>query len=341
VKYRKDKLAGLLKLLRRLVDKSNVLGETICFLPGKLVGYDGMVSMQIPFDTDLSCGIEPDKLLSVLNGVKDSEVDLSLRDGVLKLSSADTKAELKVNTDIEMFEVFDTSSIKFKPLPRDLPDAMYLVSFSTSRDITNKVFSCVYVDGDMLFATDNFRVSKYTLAEPVDASFLIPAPSIVKLISFSKEFPLKGFTWDGAWIHFTGKGGAMFSCRLFLDEEFPKRDAILPLFEIEGKEFCFPPEVKEAVEVVSFLVKDQFELDRIVSITIRKDKVICRAEREGEWVEKIVPFQGNEEFQFLCNPTFMIEALGRAFEVVVGERSILFRSQSGSFEHLVALCIEE
>jgi len=342
MRCRRKELVNLLKLSKRFVSKSD-FGETTCFMPGKIIGYDGMIFMQVPFaEADVTCAFDLEKLLSVVEGAGGEEVELKLKDGVIEFSSNDTKAELKVKEDVSVFvEAVDVSGVKFKRLPEDLLDAMFLVSFSTSKDIANKVFSCVCVDGDMVFATDNFRVSKYKLKKFINVTFLVPASSVSRLVGFSKEFPLVEFAYDGVFVHFRSKEGAVFSCRLFLDEEFPSKDTILSVFRVEGKRFEFPEGVKDAVKAVSFLVKDQFELDRVVSVSVKGGKVVCRAEKEGEWVEKVVPCGKREKFQFLCNPDFLVEALERAFEVTVGKESILFRSKDGRFEHLVALYVEE
>lgn len=332
----KKELLKVMQLLRPGIAKKDIIETFVhyIFTGTDIVTFNDEIGISHPFKTDFKCSARAEELLKTVSGIKEETLEISVTDTQMDIKSAGTRASLAI-TSVEnawqLVAALDLNSVaeNLKPLPENFIRGAYLCMFSASKDMTKGKFTCVYVADSNLYSSDGIRISKYKLPSPVGAITLIPARNIEELV----KFPITKFHLTNSWCHFGTDDGVIFSSRV-MEGEFPDLDSY---FEMEGQRVRLPAELQNLVKSVSFMTDGKVDKDKKVHLTISKNKITCKGEKNQiGYIERDLDFEyAQEGFSITINPVFLNEVLEKATIMKVTENVALF--VSGAFKHLMSL----
>ena len=338
MKIEKNELVEKLSLLKNtalgwkgILDISN----TFIFTGEYLIAYNDKTSMCIDFKTDFECCIPGNSFFEIVNKIKKDTIEIKMKGDELNIKGGNIKAMLKtINTDIDFIkELFKLNKVKWKKLPEDFFDGLYLCSFSVSKDLTRPVFTALYIKDNNIFSTDNLRISHYEMEGSIKDEILIPASSLTEIQSI-KDFDKYHLT-EG-WIYFKNEFNIIFALRT-IEGDFP--DAFSFFENVEGSIIELPNELLENLEAVSVIIKDQHEMDRKINVQIFEGQIICKGEQETGWVETVDLIDTKEQLEFVINPQFFYEVLKKNNHLIYDDNVVMFHSKK--FNHIISLFSEE
>ena len=291
------------------------------FLGQHLVTYNEIISVFVPFKTDFICSVKADVFQGILSRLneKDMELDLINEDVKddkgdkvaikyhLQLTTDSTEAEFPVLIEGDISKAMRALEKDIEgdwlDLPKDFSKGAYLCMFSASKDPADNTMTCIKVEGSNLTCNDNTRATWYRMEGEME-EFLMQATVAKELRKYNPTHYRVGENW----IHFKSEDGITFNVRRVKGQ---MRD-VRPFFTKEGTDFNVPVELGEAIELAGVVNADDRPLDRLVELSIEKNRAVCRAWRDGgAKVKKEVPipFYSGDDISFFINPDFMLEII--------------------------------
>ena len=333
---RQELIAVLDKLKPALATKAIVEQTThYLFMKDRIATYNDEMCCAEKYPIGFSGSVKAEEFYKLLSKSSAKKVDLDLQEGQVKVRVGSSSFGLAYMEEGEAHKKVSSlghDELKWRPLPEDLKNGLILCSFSASKDMTRPALTGVYVSGDNVLSSDNYRISWYRLHDELRRKFLLPASSVVHLVNYD----VNEYCLTDSWMHFR-EGDFVFSTRL-LSEEFPeKAKEFFP--EEVGECFELPQEMGNTLDKALVLLQDDFLLDKEVSITFSQNEVVCDVKKKdvGWLTEKTEMEAGpKEDVSIKVNPIFLKEILKKTTKLsVISEDKILFMSDN--FKHLIAL----
>lgn len=310
------------------------VGEgVVSFVEDHVVRYDGRRFIGIPLPTGMECSVDGERLRRVLLGTEDPFLEISVGDTEVIVGADTIRAGLPVLSEVDALEHARevlTTGFLWKKLPDGFGDGLQLCAFSASSDLTRNELTGVFVDQDRIVASDDYRLSCYSLQGLVEDSMLLPAVSVVGL----HQLQLSEYGIVDSWVYFRTVNGEIVGI-LSLVGEYPDTSEF---WDVTGIRLVLPTGLDKVMGVVGDFSEGLYELDKRVFITIGGGVMTCRAESPTGWIEKPVKIRyDREEVSFWINPRFFSEVLkGKGgIRMVISEDTVLLAS--GNFKHVVAL----
>jgi DNA polymerase III sliding clamp (beta) subunit (PCNA family) len=337
MKVNRKELLVKLNLIQPGLTKKEIMDQSTHFVfTGKeIASHNGYISVTTPFETDLQCSVPSDKFYNLLSKIEDEDVEISLDDNgsQILVKSAHVRSGMAIIIDKVIEDRLSTipQPKKWKKLPKDFVKGLRLCMFSVSKDQYCGALNCVYVSGEDVYSTDNFRVSHYKMSGVVKDKFLLPLIVVLDLV----KFKVVEYALETGWALFRMDDDTIFSCRCMLGD-YPDASK---LFTLEGNKITFPKKLQEVIETVSMIIEDDRDINKRIEITIDGGKIICRAEQERGWIEREMDIKyDGKKAKLSINPVFLYEILDKSSDVIIGDNKALFSSDS--FQHIMALPME-
>ena len=328
----KDFIDALTKVKPGLANKEIVEQSThFIFDIDKIWTYNDQISIMQNFDSGLTGAVKADSFFKLLTKISDEEISMSEEKGKIKFFGAKFKANIKIDPDIKIqpIPVPGINSKQWEELPENFDKAIAFSAFSCSRNMLRPELTCLLIEDGYCIGCDTFRGTKYKLSSKMDQEFLLPATAAVELAKYN---PYKVISEEG-WLHFINKEKTTFSCRTY-DEEYPKQ--IWDFFKVKGEEVILPTDFLDAIDRAETALTADFDLDRIVSLIIEDNKIICRG--KGDYIDSYeeeadISYSG-EKLDIKVHPILLGEILKHLSTMIIGDR-LLFKDEN--FEHGICL----
>ncbi len=298
----------------------------------KIVAVNRNYGVEFPFEIGIQAMIPAEETMKIISGIESEKIILSSGKSSVILKSSGISGEISCfEWDGKYLETYNPKNPKWEKVPEDFNKGIKLSMFSASKDISSESFNAVYVKGNHIQSTDNFRISRYSMKEKMK-SFLLPLPSS---IAISSQNTINYFLEENL-VHFKNKDKSIFHCRLIDGEKFPD---VSPFFEIKKKDnFNLPQELSKTISLVSVLAQGDFVMDKVIKVSIDKGVIKCRAENETGWIESNIKIKTDKKILFFINPVFFLEILKLSSVASTDGKKIIFSVDN--FSHLMML-IEE
>ena len=310
------------------------------FTDGRVMTYNDEIAISHPLDIDLEGAVIAKEFFNLLSKLHDEEVDVSTTKSELavkgKKNKAGIKLELKTNID-EIIGVLGKVK-KWNALPASFTQGLGFCLFSTGKDMTRALLTCIHCSGNSMMSSDDVRITLFEMGKKADMPAInIPATAAYELKSFE---PIEYSTTKG-WAHFKSKGGAVFSCRI-LEDAYAK-EKIMSLVEkaIKGDSISLPNGLSDALEragIFSTSMDIKTIVDNRVRVTLDEGTMTIRGEGNSGWFEETnrIRYKG-DLVEFDINPTFLQSILPHTNEVILNQRTLCF--QSDDFTHVILTLI--
>lgn len=328
---RKELLSILNKLRPALSKESNGEFSSFVFTGDYIVTNNDRISIFYPFKSKKKFLFPSNESISLLSKIDSEKISVSIQDQFIIISTTGTKSKLKYSGGKEEFDflkkVTSDMDSKFKKLPKDFLNGLRLSAYTVSKDISDLSVSNVFVSGDRLCSTDNFRIGRYTLSKKIKDSFFISFDSLRELVKFN----IKEYLLSDSRIFFKTEDGVIFSQAL-VDAE---RNEMDQYFDFKGEEIEFSENMSEVVNRAAVLSESNDGMERFVNISVEDGKVLCKGENERGWVKSTSEIDFDGSIDFAINPDFLLEALEKTNKIKIGSDRALF--EFDNFEYLTIL----
>lgn len=336
MKITKSEILNVLQKVKPALAKKDIVEQFTHFIftGEEVMTFNDEICISHPFKTDFKCSARAEDLYKALNGIKETEVDISVKDDQLIIKSGKTKAGMSTSVERKAEELI--AALELESLaqswitiadPEEFCKGAFLSMFSASSDMTQGVLTCVCIEGDRMVSSDEIRISFFQMDKPTELKVLIPARNVAELV----KFPVTEYVLTDTWCHFRTEDNIIFSTRI-LAGDYPD---LSDFFEVEGKQIALPKELKDTVDSIAFMTEDKLLIDRHVDIKVEDGKISCRAEKDIGWIEKDIDFEAEDKAHFTINPNFLSQILDKATTLTIGDSAALFLSDK--FRHVISL----
>ena len=275
---------------------------SFAFLNGCVATYNDEISISHSVaGLEITGAVQATELYQLLKKLKQDELELTVTENEILLTSGKTKAGLTLQTEIKLPLSEVERKSKWKTLPEGFKDALRFAVSPCSKDMSKPVLTCVHVNAEgFIEGCDNYRVARWTLeAEFPTGTFLIPQSSVLELLKLD---PVK-VALDGGWVHFITDDKTTMSCRV-IDDRFPNTEKLLG---VSGAEITLPEGISDVLDKASVFSKRDTALDEAVTIILEKKKVRIESKSETGWFKEEVPndsYKG-ESLKFDITPSLL------------------------------------
>lgn len=311
---------------------------SFAFIEDHIVTYNDSISISYPFETGITGAISAKELYNFLNKLSDSkdqiEIKMKKREIIIN-AGKEGKAGIKIDKEVKLPLDELSGKDKYKKIPSTLITGLNFCSFSTSKDNSKPLITCVHVKGDIVESTDNYRATRFIIDKKVTKEFLIPAKSV----KFLNQFDAKSYAVSKSWVKFKSKEGAIFACRVF-SQEYPDISGIM---EVKGKKVKFPMIIKEAIERAAiFCEKEKSLSSPMIEVSLKKNIITIKGEGDIGWFKESTKtkYKG-EEFSFNIASDFLLDMLKKNNTCELDKKSHRVKFTSDEWEHVVLLLIKD
>jgi hypothetical protein len=192
---------------------------------------------------------------------------------------------------------------------------------------------CVYVNGDDVVSSDDFRVSHFRMTTPMGHTMLLPQASCIEIA----RHPVTTYTVTDTWFMFNTGADLMIASRIITEDYGEVAD----FFKFDGVKYTLPKSVKSHIDAVSVLAEGEFDIEKLITVELDTGRVVISGARDiGEATAELKDktFKPANPATFTINPEFFKEVLARTQDMKLGDDKGLF--EVGNFRHLIGLTIK-
>ena len=234
------------------------------------------------------------------------------------LSALRTKVGLKKIEVPELNEIIqsvEVDSSSRKKLPDDFILALNLCSSCASKGNSN--LTNILVSKDKMVGSDNDKMGIYDIKMSIKKSWLIENELAGKIIKLS---PVDYVEEKGKIVFF--RSDSIYSICTLSEAEYPDLTKIMEKkTEIEVP---IPSELKEGIDVSFGLFTSIREQEKLMKISLLKNRVILRTESDLGWMDKTVRIKySGKEFSFWVNTSLFKEMMEKVSVLHLSEEGIL------------------
>ena len=336
----RQQLIDILTAVKPGLANKEILEQSTSFIfaAGKVLTYNDEVSVQHPLPDSLRLegAVAAKELFALLNKLPDEEIDLETTENELVVKGKKTKAgiRLQVATTVEETLRVLGDPQDWIPLPEKFLEAIGFCLFSTGRDMTKPMLTCVCVDGGDVVSSDDRRITRFMFpAESSIQMMLIPATSAKAL----QAYPVTEYALTKGWLHFRTEDDVVFSCR-GVEGQYPVDKIITILDRADGESVKLPTGLAETLERAGVFSTGASKIDvgNRVKLSLTEGQLVVRGESEAGWLEEInrVRYKG-PDIEFEVSADFLQAILAHSGDMVVGENLLKFAGDD--FVHVVSV----
>lgn len=338
----RDRMLSILEAMKPGLARKEILEESGNFIfdNDRILTYNDQVCIIHPLNCDFRCSVPAEELHKLIKLIGDDTLVLTLGESgaMLKIKTRSTNIELAALTGDPITELVSNfpDMEPWLRVPEKMMEGIKWCSFSAAKNATLTYLTGIHIGNRYIMATDELRISKYTLPAKMRATLLIPADSARQLLAFT---PISYSVKDG-WCFFKNDADVVF-CTRTIEGEYPVRNYMRE-FNFEGVDVALPASLKGALEVSQVLADGQIPEEKRVDITIKQGVLTIKAQKRdvGNIRKRMkVRYNNSRAITFTINPIHLHAILDRTRNMKIGQDRALFKT--GGFEHLVSLFVEE
>lgn len=338
----RERLLDLLETVRPGVARKEIVEQAtnFVFTGTQVITYNEQICVcAVSPLRGFVCSVQAEEFTKLIKSLGAEELQMRVVESegkhAVKIESGKVRAEFAVTQNDAAQSLIKQLKLNalvklWKPVPDDFIQGLKWCLFSASNDPTQGVLTSIYVKKRTIASSDDMRVSLYTMSKGLDVEMLLPASSVDELV----KFPVEEWCAVEPWAYFRTGAKAIFCARM-MDGQYPDPREF---FEFEGEELELPDGLGKALESAEIMAAGDYPIDKRVKITIGKGRLVVFAENEAlGWIKTEIDMGVKDcpAVEFVINPIFLREILGKTNTVKIGSDRALF--QTDNFRHLVSL----
>jgi DNA polymerase III sliding clamp (beta) subunit (PCNA family) len=297
---------------------------SFAFMGNKIVTYNDEISISHTVEgLDIIGAVNANELYNLLGKLKKEEIEITVNNGEdaeLHIKCGKAKASFVLQSEIKLPIDDIGEKGKWKSVPEGLLFAMEFAGKAAARDSSQGILTSVHVNTEgYVEATDNFRIIKVDLSEPLPiGTFIIPVKSIATVCKLK---PVKVAEGKG-WIHFKTEDNTTISCRILSDDSFPDTTAYL---KVKGEELIFPESTLEMLTRAMVFCNKDVSLGDDINITIGEGRFNVKSQSaSGKFEEDARVRYAGETINFSIAPYLLKDILSETHICTVGADRLKF-----------------
>ena len=338
----RERLLDLLETIRPGVARKEIVEQAtnFTFTGTQAVTYNEQICVcAVSPLRGFACSVQAEEFTKLIKSLSAEELQMRVVESegkhAVKIKSGRARAEFAVTQNdgaqslIKQLKL-NTLVKLWKPVPEDFIQGLKWCLFSASNDPTHGVLTCIHVKKKTIASSDDMRVSLYSMSKGLDAEMLLPASTVDELV----KFPIEEWCAVDPWAYFRTGAKAIFCARM-MDGKYPDPSEF---FEFEGNDVELPEGLAKMLESAEIMAAGDYPIDKRVKITIGRGRLVVFAENEAlGWIKTEIDMGVKDcpSVEFVINPIFLREILGKTNTVKIGPDRALF--QTDNFRHLVSL----
>lgn len=311
--------------------------DSFGFVDNTIITYNDFICVKCPIDLDITGTVVADRFYKIIQQMKtdkEGNISLSIKDDNLIVKANKATAGIPINLEGQIsLEELGKIPEKWLKLPKDFQMGIKMSAFSTSTDASQPILTCLNVNKNVIESNNGERGFKFFLDKKTKTSFLLPAFCVPALLNH----PIKKYCVSDNWIHFKTKEGVIISSRMYADTDFPETDF---LFDIKGKKFTFPIELKEVLDrAIIFIGEDE---DQNVTVKVKKKVIEISSKSSSGWFKEKIKNKSKKEIEFKINPFFLKDILKENMTAIIhqGEELCLIKFSSANWQHVINISMD-
>lgn len=329
-----------------------------CFVGGeKIVAYNDVQAMVLPFKTPLDCAVPGSLLLKCLNTLKSDEIDLSLKGTDLTVISGKTKIEFKVLSPDQF--IFESPEYENTPILMSvgclegMKKCLLSVGTSPTHQKMNGITIVIEEDKVSMYSTDAVAISRYTFYERTDVkngdtvTLILPTFFCQQLINLATEFCKDGdyiklkYEQNKSIVAEVGEEGSVFKIysRLIdavpLDFEATIEKSIGDLDEIELQPL--PEMLQAAFERAQLLIGNEERHAKSTTLQVRDEEIRLTTESSIGTVKDYIDLPNKlGNFDAHLVPDKLLRVYPVVSKISFRKNLVLATGSDGAFLHLIS-----
>lgn len=297
------------------LSQREILEQSTCiiFLPGKIMTYNDEISCSLASKLKIEGAIRAMPLITILQKLKEEEVDLEEADGELIIHGKRKRAGIAIEKEIHLKVDAVEEPGKWRSLPQDFLEAIDIIQQCAGTDESQFSLTCIHVHPEWVEACDNFQAARFPLTTKFEESILVRRGALKHIVGLG----MTEFSITDSWVHFRNDSGLVVSCRKYA-EEYPKIDEI---FKGEGEKMTLPKGLVEAADKALVFAADND--NKHVKISIRPGKLRLHGEGSYGWYNELckIRYKG-QPISFLISPKILQEIATKYSDCEVTENRL-------------------
>lgn len=335
-------------------DKIIEQGDYFAFTGTDIASFSNSVCIMSPFETEFTGAVPGSEFYSLVSKLPEV-FDISQKGTNLIIKAEDKKgkieSELAMTTEdaaiMEMiFDVADQSDeADFIDLPEDFVDALeHCLPSAKKAESDFDIKSCIYFNGERMYATSDGRLARYIMKEKCDLDFLVQGSFIENMMKTGETFETIAIT--KTWIHFesTIDPGdddndpvkVQFSVRLWKIDDEARLDYDEPITYLEDQEsevIVFPDNIEEDIELVEVMSMGTTDASKRMSVIITKNKITLKTQKDRGTAKREIKCKNKVACEFIINPRYLVRNLKKNRKMKVYDSILSFEGEN--FIHLL------
>ena len=312
--------------------------DLIHFNTSEIVVYSDLMTISVPFDTELKCSVKASSLLDIVNSIEMDEINIKQEKNKL-VFNFETNDGIVTTAQLTSFNS-ETSNEwpelpeKWHKLNKDFLDGVTYVMDSTDKGRSfSNILSTIYIDKNAVIASDNTKISTYFFNDTCPIDLILPSEFAKKIVDFELEF----IAVDKAWIHFKTTNDVIISYRK-ITLEYPEQIVELGKTELNGTELKLTGNFKKLIDNGKIFSKQE-DGSSVVSITITKNKIVCSSSAStGKVVSETKVKYDGEKISFNINPKLLEKMFKMSNPYIVHSDSKI-EITTENIKYLIALMV--
>jgi DNA polymerase III sliding clamp (beta) subunit (PCNA family) len=324
MKVDKKQLKGALEIVKPGLANKETIEQTtsFAFLGDRVVTYNDEISISHPIaGLELTGAVQAEEMYQLLNKVKTDEIELTITDTEIQITSGRTTAGLALKlVKLPLEEVEGEKN--WKALPKDFIHFAKFAMDSCSTDMSTPKLTCICAHSNgCIEGSDGYRIAKCQLKEEMPVkTFLVPSSFIPVLANLQ---PTKIAEGEG-WIHFKTELNTEISCRIY-DEEYPDTSSMT---KVKGHTVLLPHSTSEVLDRAMVFSKRSHFLDEVVLIVIEKNRIKVSSESKAGWFkEEINIHYDGPQIAFKITPTLLKDILEETQACIYNDKALKFEGE--------------
>jgi len=308
-----------------------IIEQSDCFVfrKQKVITFNDEIACRVATKVDFEGAVPADPLLKLLRKLQETELDMEVGEGGLKIRGKGRRAVVQLHQEIVLpVETIDRPS-EWTPVGKNLLEALGMAIHCCSKDESKFVLTCVHVHPKWVESSDDVQILRYKTKTGISQATLVRGASVKYVVGMD----VTELSESESWIHFKGADGLIISCRRF-KMDYPDTSAFI---EQRGKKVKLPDGLDEAVEKAE-IFSAQNEMDNFVSVQLSQDLLRLEGRGASGWYRESRKISySSEPLKFFIDPRLLREIRQRSDECEVAKG--LLRVEGGSFVY--ATCTSE
>jgi len=303
------------------------IGKYLYLYDKKAIAYNGDLAIMVDTDLDIEVALPIAEFDKFINKVMKEEIEIEVSNSI-ELKAGRIKANFARNEEmLEKIKQVKFDKVRnFKKLPEDFLKGVKLVQYSISKDASRPAYTYMYVHGNKLASTDNFRISEYTMESEME-EVKIPVNTVLQL----SRYNLESYCLNDSFIYFKTKDNIIIMSQIG-NLDFVRYEKVL---EVEGDIFEFPEDTKTMIDTVEITVDGSTDIDRSIDVNIFDGNIMYSSSNEIGEIEGEIEVDSDLEFSFKISPEFLKAILEITNKAIISSNRLLF--ETDNFKQVIAL----